>query len=470
MSRNNRKTRKRRDVEVSEEYRVLEKPESMSISMSSILDMMYSSFAFQVIQRFVLPIAQTELYKKFAKRKLDVGLQKQAFLVFDEEVNEQFIHQEFASWILLQNKEKANSATNNPFLPRKIVDLVFIQEALKMYFLHRSRVIGKKSSEKEATADAKAVLKKLGLSTLMPALNKKHTPPLMTKEAHRSYKAEIVKTKDKLRVLNSKGRTTEEDQVIVKISKKEQKEPLTAVGMDEMYVGFRIQSTNDVVIMNFQNPLLDVEMEKLKKMFVPKSRIDLAEATFLLLTLYAGFGLLYRTPFARGLLELADPRLKKIQDTATILIGTPFTVPKGRPYFSLFPGVEQHFGSMGSFFDAQPLTGTYSLLPPPTFVFISYCLDRVEKWLNDAKKDNRSLKIAFWYPYLYTASYVEPPNVEFESNENMEEMLIYEEVNRHLLRRLEGVKHKKQVINYAPGKKLSNSAKNYVFRVFVFET
>lgn len=465
-----KKGRKRR-VDVSEEYRVLAKPEPYPISMASILDMMYSAFAFQVVQRFVLPMAQKQIYDNIKKGKIKMGLQKQAFIVFDEDVNEQFIHQEFASWILLQSKDRSN---NNMFLPVKTTDTVFIREALKLYFLHRTRVISKKISDKEAESYSKKVLEKLKLDKLLPALNKRHTPPLMTKEAHRGYHVEIKSSKDKLRVVNTKGRVSEGDQTVVKISKKDNNlnlNLLNDVGIDEVFVGFRVQSTDDVVTLNFQMPLLDEEVEKLRDMFVPKGKISFEDIVFLLLTVYSGFGLLYRTPFARGLLRIADPRLRKLQSTATILIGTPFTVEKGRSYFSLFPNIEQHLGSMGSFFEAEPLTGTYSLLPPPTFVFISYCLDRVEKWLNDAKKDKRKLKIVFWYPHLYSASYIDPVDVEMESFDGLDpEQLIYSEVNTHLLGRLNRIKHKKQIINYAPDKKISNSSENFVFKVFVFES
>lgn len=457
------KKRVRKNADTSE-YRVLAKTQELPVTVTQILDSMYSSFAFQVVQRYVLPIAQSILYKKYVTRRLEIGLQKRAFIVFDEKVNESFLQSEFAAWIILQNKHLGNT---NPFLPTKLSDDEFLREVLKFYFLHRSDVLAKKIKEKEAESYAKQVLKHLSLPKLLPAINRHHTPPLMRKEAPKEYKTHIIEDVERLEVQNFNGKTHTEKATLVKLGQK--KTRLDEFAIDEMSIGFRLEHTNDIVFLKFQYPLLDTEYAKLKKSFVPKGRINLEDVVFLLLTLYSGFGLLYKSQFARGLLDIADPKLKKLQDKSTILIGTPFNVPAGKGYFSLFPEVERHFGSVGSFFEAQPLTGTYSLLPLPSFVFMNYCLDRVEAWLNDAAKEKRPLTILFWYPRLHTTLYVDVDLPRFESNNNTKEELIYESVNKNLLPRLHKVKHKKTVFNYAPKKKLSNNSKNYVYKVFVFE-
>jgi hypothetical protein len=65
--------------------------------------------------------------------------------------------------------------------------------------------------------------------------------------------------------------------------------------------------------------------------------------------------------------------------------------------------------------------------------------------------------------------YVDVDLPRFESNNNTKGELIYEYVDKNLLPRLNNVKHKKTVFNYAPKKKLASNSKNYVFKVFVFE-
>lgn len=454
---------KRKDIDVSE-YRVMANRAPISVTMDHILDMMYSSFAFQVVQRYVLPLARISLYKKYEKKKVKLGLQKHAFLTFDESINEAFLHNEFASWVLLQNKVRTNK---NPFLPTKIVDEIFLQEPLKFYFQHRSDVIQKQIPETEAVAMAKKVIAQLSLKKLFPALNKHHTPPLMRKEAPKEFKAHVKESAEVLNVETLDGKTKEEKATLVKIGQKVHS--LDDFSIDELTVGYRLEDTDDLVFLRLQYPLLDEEYKRLKDRFIPKGRLSIEEASFLLLTLYSGFNLLYKTPFARGVLDIKDPKLKRLHETATSLLGTPFTVPSGKTYFSLFPEVEKHFGSIGSFFEAQPITGVYSLIPVPSFAFMSYSLDRVEAWLNDAKKNGHDLTIMFWYPRLHPTLYVDV-ELEFNKNSNREQDMIYDLVNKDLLPRLEAVKHKKEVINYAHGKRLDSNAKNYVFKVFVFST
>lgn len=452
----------KKDPDVS--YRVTSKPSDVEITMGYIFDMMYSSFAMQVIQRYILPMSQINLYKKYENRKLNISLQKRTFISYDDHINDAFLHSELAAFVLLQRKHGGK----NPFLPTKITDLEFVREVLKFYFLHTTDVINKQISEKEAASLAKKTLSDLQLSDLLSALYKHHIPPLMCKEGEKGYKVTSLQSSHSLDVDNAKGGTHQEKATVVKIDQRDT--PLGRVGFDEMMVGFRMVHTDNVIFMKFQYSILDSEYKALKTRFLPQKNVDQEEAIFLLLTLYSGFGLLYRTPFARGLLDIADPKLKKLQERSTILLGTPFNVSKNQSYFSLFPEVEKYFGSIGSFFEAQPLTGTYSLLPVPSFVFMTYCLDRVEAWLNDAQKDGRSLTILFWYPHLYPTLYVDVDLPEFESNNNTTQDMIYDLVNQNLLPRLHAVKHKKEIFNYAPKRKLEANAKSYVFKVFVFQT
>lgn len=452
----------RKDISVSE-YRVMANTSTISVTMDHILDTMYSSFAFQVVQRYVLPLARISLYKKYAKKKVELGLQKHAFLTFDESINESFLHNEFASWVLLQRKVRTN---DNFFLPNKIVDEIFLQEPLKFYFQHRSDVIQKMMPEKEAVSLAKKVIAQLSLKTLFPSLNRHHTPPLMKKDAPKEFKAHVIEGAERLNVETKDGKTKVAKATLIKIGQKVNR--LDDFSIDELSVGYRLEDTDDLVILRLQYPLLDEEYQRLKDRFIPKGKLKIEEASFLLLTLYSGFNLLYNTPFARGVLDIKDPKLKALQEKATSLLGTPFTVPPGKTYFSLFPEVEKHFGSIGSFFEAQPVTGVYSLIPVPSFAFMSYSLDRVEAWLNDAKKDGRELTIMFWYPRLHPTLYVDV-ELEFNKDSDREQDMIYDLVNKDLLPRLENVKHKKEVINYGHGK-LSANSENYVFKVFVFST
>jgi hypothetical protein len=442
------------------EVRVLSSPGKTPISINHILDTMYSSFSFQVLQRHVLPVAQKILYDKIInkKSKVNIDLQKKAFLAFDEDINRIVLNNEISDWVLLQNKHSKNK---NYFLPVKTSDYEFLREILNLYFTHRVDIIGSKLSEKEIDKLSNKTIKTLNLDKTLSFLNKYHTPPLLKKEVT-NHKVVTEESKELFDVEKANGKKTKEKLVYIILAEKNK----AMFSYKNMFISYELQNTDDVASLRFQFYILKEEYETLKKKFIPKTKINVDEAIFQLLTFYEGFGYLYNKPFARGLLNIQNKELKKLQDSSTILIGTPFN--SDRNYFSLFPNVEQHFGSSGSFFDVQLVTGTYSLLPPPSYVFLSYCIDRVRGWLEMAKKEKRKIRILFWYPHMYSFTDLGTTLPHFESNDNTRQDMIYNMIDDKLLKRLENINYNKKVINYSPDGEATN--KNYTFKVFIYES
>jgi hypothetical protein len=477
------------------EYRVLSKPETYPVNMENIIDTMYSSFSFQVLQRHLFPIAQAQLLELLRSKKFSQDIKGKALSVIDDNINELYFFTEFCAYILLQRKHRTNE---NIFLPKKMDDRDFLREACKFYFLHKSEFFDIKIKEKEAEKASLNVLKEMKIEDVMPLLQKYHVPPLMKKEGSKEY--EIKANQSKVKIDMRKADMSIEKVNPVYISMTQKKNPLGKVGYDEIYIGFSMKHTDDVVIINFNYPLIKQEYQLMEKRFSPKGKVDLDECLFMLYIFYSGYGLVYRYNFAIMELDIVDKKLKSLQEQSTVLIGTPLNVPENQIYFSLFPEVEKHFGSSGSFFEAQPITGVYSLIPPfPSFVFISYCLDRTEAWLNHAKKENRALTILFWYPYMDIIDYDNSgiSEIHFQNNltpktnkskkssrktfrqngganqeakNNSRNHFVHKFMDRNLLKRLENVKHDKEIFHYYPGKKLSLQSKNYMYKVFVFKS
>lgn len=418
------------------EYRVGEKPKSVIGDSKDIIQAMYSGFSLNVLQEYIFPLIEKYLYRLYEKKKIEMSLGKRQFISLDQRINKVVSTIELSNWIILQQKDNKN---NNIFLPTYLSDIVYLKEFIKIAFLHQTEVFHKRISDKDAEDLAKKVLNDLSLDKILPNLKKNHIPPLLKENA--DFEVTIEKYQNiRTIIFNSKN----------------------DIKFSEVVIGYNLFNSADIVYLTFQYSIEEEEFEKVKKRYIGK---NFNEALFLLLTYYKGFSYLYVTPFSRGLLDVADPKLEKLNDVSTILLATPFTAPSNKSYFSLFPHIEKQFGSIGSFFEAKPVTGTYSLLPPPSFVFISYCISRIEGWLEMAEKEKRDLRIVFWYPFL-TAEYgvVEKLEIKVDVKE-----IIYGDMNKHLLERLERIKYKKEVINYTHGKVIKDD-EDYIFRVFVFST
>jgi hypothetical protein len=66
-------------------------------------------------------------------------------------------------------------------------------------------------------------------------------------------------------------------------------------------------------------------------------------------------------------------------------------------YYSLFPDLEHHFGSLGRFFQSDFIDGVYSLNPPFYMLTFNYIANKILYELNNT---NKKLLFLLWFPVL----------------------------------------------------------------------
>jgi hypothetical protein len=88
--------------------------------------------------------------------------------------------------------------------------------------------------------------------------------------------------------------------------------------------------------------------------------------------------------------------MKKLKDNYNIyfeLFGSVLNT-YNRYYCSLFYDIEKYFGSMGSFFDIELLSGKFSMNPPFDNRLMGEAVNKIETTLND----NKDITVFIWIP------------------------------------------------------------------------
>jgi hypothetical protein len=424
----------------SSEYRLLseEKDTYQNISMKHIFDVIYSAFSLDVIKTYFLLLANSEV-------KQPKDLKKNIVLSVDNVINDAYLKMELSNWILLQKKHPSNK---NSFLPIHFSDYQFLEQIIQHFLLHHSDFHGIKIEKKKLDKTVLNILKKLSLENTIRKLYENHTPPFMIEEPSKEYV--IKKTNDY---------DSNYNQTINILSLEKQNNIFSKV-TDNLSVIYEIKGSENMFSLFLKMYFSKEEYVMLKKKFIPKNKIDMNETLYTLMTFYFHFGFLDGMySYARNPIQIKNKTFLSYHKKAVELIGTPFTSEK--KYFSLFPEIETHFGSIGSFFKAEPLKGTYSLRPPHSFVFTHYCLDRVEGWLQSAKKENRKLTFLFWIPYFFLKEYSIFSNskVHLQIKNKNKLKMIFEYANDSFKKRI-----KEKVSFFYPSKE------DFFYKVYIMST
>lgn len=456
-----KKKTKKINKNASQEYRVLAKVPRVDPSIKEVFEQLYSGFAFRVVSQFFADLAKNLLLKKLLSR---IRRQKAADFKLrfarqvDEDVSHEHLIKEFSSWILLQSVDSKNQG--NVFLPQHISHLDLLHKVVSNYALHRSALLSAPLKQKEADNFARELVRKLNPAKILPTLHKYHKPPLLQENPTKYF----VRTRDE-------GRWEEfKDEKVTLTLVSKHHSMMNQLPVEDILIGYTLQEFSDLVFIRLQQLILKKMLTRIKKKFsaLPKKKDqdDMDALIFQTLTYYDLFGV---QPFSWEMVHIKNKKLERMYKSAVEIVGSPSSTQI--PYFGLFPGTEQYFGSLGSSFDVCPQAGTYSLRLPASYLLVNHFYKKAYDWLLTAEKGKKKLTILFWYPnFRFLPASI--GDVEITDNDNMPtaNATVLKFSDKEVLPLLEKNKFLKEKFTYFPGKDLAKSSKDGTYKVFVLST
>lgn len=445
------------------EYQVLHKRSYGKGTIEDVFDILYSKFGFDVISRLLLGFTENQFRKEQKQKvtgRIAQNLSAKVLHQLDADVNMYYLQKELGIWALMQTSNLENE--NNIYLPKKVEDIKDLEIIIGHFFKQRARIFGYRPNQINITPKIKTVMKKLQPKQIFPQMYKNHTPPLLKSKASLEY--EIVTLKGDY-IPDYKIYFTD---VSLQVKKEKTSTIADFLPLEEVAIGYNVKGFSDAVFMHLRRQITQPSLDHLKRRFEPTRGVtdkDFLSIVFKLLEYYQGLGL---GSFLYEDLHIVDKKIIDLQQTSIELLATPFTNAR-RPYFGLYPDVEQHFGSMGSYFDVKPKAGMFSLRMLPSYLLVKDAIERVDMWLKDAKKAKRDLTIMFWYPKFKAMYYgdIEPQFRNEQGNPLEEDQTILRFAEEDLEPKLAKSPFKKEVIGYFPGKKISPTTNDYKHRIYI---
>lgn len=368
------------------EYKIPSKFPKRKLGMESTFDLVFSSLSFKLINEYFIGYIIRTVFDEVDKKLTDKEI-KNYLVVLN--TFQKTLPLNYFYWVLSETKYKTNRT--NLFFQKKVYDTSDIEKIVENIIKSILESINVKKTSKNIDKLKKQIFRNIAFDKIIPFLEKNHLPPLTSQN---SYKNHNIKTKLTTDVLN--GNKVQEYYIF------RENDIVSKIPMTHLTTGFKLKgfSQEMSVSTNIRYSLVKKQNEILKKRFKNTLKSTLEKnfnnAVFSLLVYYYKVGFV----FVNGTLTIEVPqiknkKLKKLYDDSIVLTGTPFSVPIGKKYFSLFPDIEQYFGSSGSFYNVKPVSGTYSIDIHMSNVFVKNVLEKVTKWLETS---NKNLTFLLWVP------------------------------------------------------------------------
>ena len=421
-------------------YKLVAKFPQKELTTKNVIDLLYSVFSFKLINEYFINYTISVILDSITKKITNKEITK--YNVTVKIIVETFFF-DHLYWSIEESNYKENN--NNLLLQKKIYNLKNLSDTVEKIIIYIHKSVNMKSSSKTVVKIKKEIFKRLDLKKIIPLLEKNHLPPLASNDAFKTHK--IKEKKAKNIITDESGNDYylyRENDIVSKI-------PFLYLTTGFQMKRFREENYVSVDLRQF---IITKYSKLLKKHYTEKSNFN--NAVFYLLTYYKLNGFLDNTGVIHGNIpKIKNKILEKLYNKSIELIGTPFSVPQGNEYFGLFPDIEQHFGSSGSFYDINPISGVYSINLPLSYGFIKNTLEKVNKWLGAVKKSN-SLSFLLWVPLnIYNV----PSNLGYDISTS-----ILANVYSELLPQLKKSKYTKEKHYYLYDKKATeNTASHIVF-------
>lgn len=420
----------------SNKYKILAKFPEKDPSTKNVIDLLYSIFSFKLINEYFVNYTIMSILDSINKK-----LSNKEIINYNSVIitNIETFFLENLYWSISQSNHKQNRG--NLLFQKKIFNISELSDVIDRFILSVYKAVNIKSTSKSVEKIRKNILNKISLQTIIPFLEKNHLPPLASDNAFKTHK---IKEKKNINMITDKSGHEyylyRENDIVSKI-------PISYLTSGFQMKRLRDENYVSVNLRYFLNPK---NVKLLKKRYSKKN--NFSNAVFYLLSYYHLNGLLEDTGYINDEIpKITNTKLNNLYKKSIELVGTPLTVASSKKYFGLFPDVEKHFGSLGSFYDFEPISGVYSIHLPLSYLFISNTIEKVENWLNSSLK----LHFLIWVPVnVYT---VEGVAITRKS--------LLKDVYQDLIPKLAKSKYFKDMYYYLYDKKATEKSASHVIYV-----
>ena len=362
------------------DYKLIGKFSSKEPSTKNIFDLLYSVFSFKLLNEYFINYIIITILDTVTKK-----ISNKEIITYNTTIltNKDTFFLDHLYWSISESKLKKNR--ENLLFQKEVHSLSNLSDAIERIIIEVYKSINMKTSPKLVDKVKKEIFKKMELKKMIPFLEKNHLPPLASENSYKSHKIKEKRTVNMV--------TDEDcyDYYIYRVN-----DIVSKIPISYSVTGFqmkRLREENNVVV-NLRYSILKKYKKLLKNRYTGTNNFN--NAVFYLLTYYNLNRFLNETgDFFENIPKIKNTKLNNLYNKSIELIGTPFSVPSGKKYFGLFPDIEQHFGSLGSFYDVEPYSGIYSIHFPLSYYFIKDTIQKVEKWLDDSEEN---LTFLLWVP------------------------------------------------------------------------
>lgn len=393
----------------------------------NVIDLLYNVFSFKLINSYFMKYLLVTTYDTIQKKLSSKNVMKLQSTVL---LNKFSFLIENIYWSIKQSNHKENR--KNLLFQKKVYSLEELEDLVEKIIISIYKTLDIKINDIIINKIKKKVFNKMSLKKMIPFLEKNHLPPLASENIFKTYEV-----KDKRKNIENLENVTEyflyrKNDIINKF-------PLTTLS-----TGFKMKQLieDNYVNVNLRYLLNDKLSKILKERFTGKKK-EFNNAVYYLLTYYdLNEFLRANGDFFDIVPKIKNKKLNQLYNKAIELVGTPFTVPDNKPYYGLFPDVEQYFGSIGSFYDVNPTKGIYSINLPPSYIFMKDAIVKIEKWLDSAVKNDIATKTLTKIPLTFILWV--PLNIYFGDNFEVDlSTTLFENIYEELSSKLEKSKYLK---------------------------
>lgn len=356
-------------------------------STKNIIDVLYSIFSFNIINTYFFSYIIITIYDTINIKNKKLSSSAKQNLSSSNIINEFVFFLENIYWNILETSTHAENK-NNLFLQKKVYNIEALSNIINQIIFSTYKSINLKITNMEVNNITKKILGKMSLEKILPFLERNHLPPLASKDAFKTHKITSKETVD-----------METGNPIINYYLYRTNDIISKLPINYFATGFTMARSleDQYVNINLRQSLTINNANILKKRYTHKT--DFNNSVFYLLSYYKTIGFLKDDgDVIFNIPNIKNTKINNLYNQSLELSGTPFTVPIGKSYFGLFPDIEQHFGSLGSFYDIEPKSGIYSIQFPFSYIFINDAIVKVNNWLDTSHKNKKNLTFLLWVP------------------------------------------------------------------------
>jgi hypothetical protein len=364
-------------------YSLLSKFPKKEASTENVIDLIYSTFSFKLINNYSINYLKISIFDTLNMK--NISYTKARKINEAIKTNNIFFHFEYLYWNIFNLKYKQNQ--NNLLLPKKVYELKELHYITEQIIISYYKAYGKKITPDIIKKIQKSFFEKMKFVKILPFLEKNHIPPLASLGVFKSYN-----------IKNKKNTNIYSDEEGTEYYLYRKNDIISKLPVNYFTTGFTMSRIIDInyISVNLRQFITSKYNSYLIKRYTGNNT-NLNNSIFYLLTYYTLNEFIDEAGHCKmNIPKITDNKLNNLYSKSIDLVGTPLSVPINKPYFGLFPDIEQYFGSLGSFYDVEPQSGIYSIQFPMSFFFIKNTLDSVDTWLNNATKNNEDLTFILW--------------------------------------------------------------------------